>query len=74
MKTKLGRLLKNEFGNALKYFWVENDYLEKPIFVMRILIYGDYCEYVINNRVCSLFKGTSSSYYINVINKVLSNL
>ena len=74
MNTRLGRLLKNEFKNELKYLWIENDYLKKPIFILRVLVYGDYCEYVINDRKCSTFTGKTCLFYINKINKVLSEL
>lgn len=74
MKSKIIELLKKEFKNDLKYASVEQGYLEKPIFILRVLVYGDYCEYVINDRKCSTFTGRTCLFYINKINKVLSEL
>ena len=74
MNTRLGKLLKKEFGNNLKYIWIEPDYLEKYLFIVRILIDGEYCEYVISNRKVSSINGRSCMYYIDKINKVLNEL
>lgn len=72
MKTKLGKLLKKEFGDKLNYIKVEDGYLDKNIFHIKMIVNDYYCGYTIIDKRIIGIDGMSDVYKVDRINKVLS--